>query len=347
MIRKCGQRALVATVGALVLTIGAGSGIAVAQDNGINVSGSSTVEPITALVGELFAEENPDVPVAVDGPGTGDGFALFCDGETDISNASRPIEEAEIATCESNGIEYTELPVGLDGLSVVVNKKSSLKLKCLSQADLYAIFGPESTGDLADASALATELGSTHTLPSSGSVTKFTPGPESGTYDAFIELGYEDIMGERLEAGNITDTIVNDEGETQVAQALISDGQFPNDNDIVQRVASTKDGIGFLGIAYYLQNKDKLKAVAIEDPESGSCVKPTVKTVQSGTYLPLSRTLSIYVNNTKASKNRALKDFVDFYMMEEILTDIVTEAGYAPLHDDEIQASIEAWSSAR
>jgi phosphate transport system substrate-binding protein len=341
-------RVLVAAIGALVLTFGVGGGIAAAQAEGINVSGSSTVEPITSLIGELYSETNPDVSVRVDGPGTGDGFVLFCQGETDISDASRPIKDEgeEAPACEANGITFTELPVGVDGLTVIVNKKSNLGLKCLSQADLYAMFGPESTGDFANDSNVANEISGTTDLPASGSFTKFTPGPESGTYDAFIELGYEGIMGERVAAGNVTDTITNDDGEAEAAEPLVSDGQFPNDNDIVNRVASDKSGIGFLGIAYYLENQDKLKALAIEDPDSGKCVKPSIKTVQNGTYLPLSRTLFIYVNNEKAAANADLKGFVDFYMTKKNLTKTVKEAGYAPLHKDDVAASIEAWTSA-
>jgi phosphate transport system substrate-binding protein len=229
---------------------------------------------------------------------------------------------------------------------VIVNKKSSLKLKCLSQADLYAMFGPESTGDLATDSALATELESTQALPTKGTFKKFTPGPESGTYDAFIELGYQDFLDSRLEEGKITDVVTNDDGEEEPAQPLIADGQFPNDNDIVKRVAGSKDGIGFLGIAFFLENQDKLKSVPVENPDTGKCVKPTEKTVQNGTYLPLSRTLFIYVNNEKAAANAALKGFVDFYMTEDNLTTSVEDAGYAPLPDDEIQATIDAWESA-
>lgn len=340
-------RVLVAAVSALAVSGIALAGTAAAQGSGeVSVSGSSTVEPITSLVAELYAEKNPDVSVRVDGPGTGDGFKLFCEGTTDISDASRPIKDEEVAACESAGIEYTELPVGLDGLTVIVNKDSSLKLKCLSQADLYAIFGPESTGDLADASALASELGSTQTLPSSGTVKKFTPGPESGTYDAFIELGYQDILDERVSGGNVTDVTPNDDGENEATEPVISDGQFPNDNDIVKRVESSKNGIGFLGYAYYKENSDNLKAVAIENPDTGTCVKPSEKTVQNGTYVPLSRTLFIYPSLNKVSESSAVKDFVNFYMTKKNLTKTVEEAGYAPLSADQIQESIDTWKSA-
>jgi phosphate transport system substrate-binding protein len=340
-------RVLVAGLAAIGLTLSMGT--AFAQDSdGINVSGSSTVEPITSLIGELYGEDHPDVPVRVDGPGTGDGFVLFCQGETDISDASRPIKDEgeEAPACEANGITYTELPVALDGLTVIVNKKSNLKMKCLSQADLYALFGPESTGDLADAAALSEELGSTQSYKSTGTVKKFTPGPESGTYDAFIELGYQDILEARVADGSVTDVVTNDDGETEAAEPLISDGQFPNDNDTVKRVSSSKNGIGFLGIAYFLENTDKLKAVAIEDPETGDCVKPSIKTVQNGSYLPLSRTLFIYVNNEKAADNADLKGFVDFYLTKKNLNGSVKAAGYAPLHKSDQAETIDTWESA-
>lgn len=341
-------RVLVTTLGTLVATSLAFAGPATAQGSGeVNVSGSSTVEPITSLIAELFAEENPDVSIRVDGPGTGDGFQLFCEGETDISDASRPIKDEEIAVCEPNGITFTELPVALDGLSVIVNKESTLGLKCLSQADLYAIFGPESSGDMAANAAIAEELGTTRGFPAKGTVKKFTPGPESGTYDSFIELGYEDIMETRLEEGKITDVSVNDDGENEPNEPLISDGQFPNDNDTIKRVQGSKSGIGFLGISFFLENQDTVKAVKIENPDTGKCVAPTAKTTQSGDYAPLARPLFIYVSNEKAAENEALKSFVDFYMTKANLTTSVEDAGYAPLAKADIQAAIDVWESAR
>lgn len=340
-------RVLVATIGALAVTTLALAGPAAAQSSGeVNVSGSSTVEPITSLVAELFSGKNPDVSIRVDGPGTGDGFKLFCNDETDISDASRAIKPEEAAACQAKNITYTELPVGLDGLTVIVNKNSGLKLKCLSQADLYAMFGPESSGDLSADSAVATELGSTQTLPTSGTVKKFTPGPESGTYDSFIELGYQKIMDARVAEGKVTDLTTDDAGKQVPTEPLISDGQFPNDNDTVKRVEGSKNGIGFLGLAYYLENKGEVKAVPIENPETGTCVSPSEKTVQNGSYLPLSRTLFIYPNNAKVQSNSAVKSFVDFYMTKKTLTKTVAQAGYAPLATADIQASIATWKAA-
>jgi phosphate transport system substrate-binding protein len=315
-----------------------------AQSGEVNISGSSTVEPITSLVAELYAEENPDVPVRVDGPGTGDGFQLFCEGTTDMSDASRAITQEEIDACAAAGIEYTELVVAIDGLTVVANKAS--KVKCLSFADLYAIFGPESGGgetDLADASALSTELGGSR-APKKGTVEKFTPGPESGTYDSFIEITYEGTMDERLESGDIPEenTGTNDEGEAEVTEPLIAAGTFPNDNDIVQRVEAAKNGLGFFGFAYFVENKAGLKAVKIEDPDTGECVKPTVKTIQDGSY-PIARLLYVYPNNAKVADNAAVKAFGDFYFSEENLTDSVEQAGYVVLPEEDVQATIDAW----
>jgi phosphate transport system substrate-binding protein len=315
-----------------------------AQGTDVSISGSSTVEPITSLTAELFAEEQPEATIRVDGPGTGDGFVLFCDGETDASDASRPIEEEESTTCESNGVEYTELPVAIDGLTVVANNAS--KIKCLSFNDLYAIFGPESGDgetDLADASALATELGGSK-APKSGTVQKFTPGPESGTYDSFFDIAYSDVMEERLAAGNIPADKVgtNDDGEQEVIEPIVSAGTFPNDNEIVKRVEGADNGIGFFGFAYYSENKGDLKGIAIENPETGKCVKPTAKTIRDGSY-PIARTLYVYPNHARLAENDTFKDFMDFMITKQNLTDTVELAGYVPLHGDEITTTVDAY----
>ena len=162
----------------------------------ITISGSSTVEPISALVAELFNEPNPDVDITVNGPGTGDGFELFCQGEIDIADASRPIDEDEVTACEDAGIEYQELEVALDGITVMVNTASSLE--CLTTADLYAIFGPESEGidSTTEANALSMEVGGAGNMPAHD-LEITAPGEESGTYDAFLDLaGIEDIAVE-------------------------------------------------------------------------------------------------------------------------------------------------------
>ncbi len=160
----------------------------------ITISGSSTVEPISSVVAEIFNESSPNVSITVDGPGTGDGFELFCNGETDISDASRPIDDDEVALCEENGIAYTELEVALDGLTVMTNPDNT-GVTCLNDGDLYALFGPESDGiDTWDgADALAAEVGGNGGFPDAP-LEITAPGEESGTYDAFIELsGIPDI----------------------------------------------------------------------------------------------------------------------------------------------------------
>ena len=340
------RRAAVAVLAMFTLLAAGGAPVGAASDE-IFISGSSTVEPITSLMAELYAEQNPDAVIRVDGPGTGDGFKIFCTGETDASDASRPIKDEEVADCEANGIEYTELPVAIDGLTVVVNKASNIR--CLNFNDLYAIFGPESSGgeiDLKDASALANELGGSK-APTRGTLRKFTPGPESGTYDSFIEITYEKIMETRLEEAKLPSDKVgtNDEGQQEVIEPLISAGTFPNDNEIVKRVEGSKNAIGLFGFAYFQENRENLKAVAIENSETGKCVKPTVKTIQTGAY-PISRTLYIYPNNVKVAENTALKAFMNFYMTKKNLTAGVKTAGYVSLSANQIRASIDAWKGA-
>ncbi|HUV11440.1 MAG TPA: substrate-binding domain-containing protein [Acidimicrobiia bacterium] len=319
------------------------TGIAHAQgSSGISISGSSTVEPITSLIAEFYAEENPSVAVRVDGPGTGDGFKLFCASETDASDASRPIKDEEATTCAENGVEYTEFRVAIDGLSLVANTAS--KLKCVDFPQIYGLFGPESDGTFATAQTIAAELGSTNkALPAKGSVKKFTPGPESGTYDSFIEIGYQSLLDQRVEEGKV-ETVTDDSGETVAKQVLNSDGQFPNDNDIVKRVEGSKDGIGFFGFAYYEENQAELADVAIVSPETGKCVKATRKTIQNGTY-PLRRDLFVYVNNDKVGANKALRGFLGFYLTKENLTTSVTDAGYVPQPSATIRETVAAWKT--
>ena len=206
--------------GVLVLAASlAGSGAALAQSpaasmvaappaptdltGSIAISGSSTVQPISTAVQELFNAGSPGVAITVDGPGTGDGFALFCAGELDIADASRAIKpEGEADVCAQNGVEYIELKVALDGLSVITSAADT-QLTCLTFADLYALTGPESTGfdNWSDAQALATELGSTTTFPDAP-LTITAPGEESGTYDFFVTTVIAPIATERTRGGS-------------------------------------------------------------------------------------------------------------------------------------------------
>lgn len=173
---------------------------------GIFVSGSSTVEPITARIADVFSQDNPDVAVRVEGPGTGDGFEMFCAGESDISDASRPVKAEEVAKCEEAGIEFIELKVAIDGLSAITSSEN--QIECLSFADLYALLGPESTGfdSWADANELAADLktsldpkefGQLHAPYPDVPLTVTAPGEESGTFDSFNEIVLTDIAEAR------------------------------------------------------------------------------------------------------------------------------------------------------
>jgi phosphate transport system substrate-binding protein len=291
----------------------------------INISGSSTVLPISQGMQELFNEQNPDVAIRVDGPGTGDGFELFCAGETDISNASRAIREEEAAACEEAGIAYVELQVAIDGLSILTSPANEA-VTCLSYADLYALVGPESEGvnNWNDAEALAKELGSTTDLPD-GELTISGPGEESGTYDYFVE----EVVGE----------FAADQGQEEVTRKDYNSN--PNDNVIIEGVTGSDTSLGWVGYAYAVENEGAVKLLEVSAPD-GECVAPTPETIASNEY-PLSRPLFIYVNTANAEENPALAAFVDFHLDPANLTQIVEETGYVNLDEATVQETVSAW----
>ncbi|MCZ7529234.1 MAG: phosphate ABC transporter substrate-binding protein PstS family protein [Acidimicrobiia bacterium] len=289
----------------------------------VAVSGSSTVEPISAANAEKFAEANPDVAISVDGPGTGDGFQLFCNGETDISDASRPIKDEEIATCEDNGVEYVELKVGIDGLSVITSTANDA-VRCLTFEDLYALVGPESEGfkSWSDADDLGTEVGGSGDYPDAD-LTITAPGEESGTYDSFVEIALEGIAEEQ--------------GQDPVARADYESS--PNDNVIIEGVSGSDTSLGWVGYAFAQENSDTVKELEIDGGDG--CVAPDDETIASGEY-PLARPLFIYVNKAEAAGNATVTDYVDFYMSDAGRAS-VAEVGYVDLTDEEWQASVAAW----
>ena len=297
----------------------------------IVISGSSTVEPISSVVAEIFNETNPDVGFSVDGPGTGDGFELFCNGETDISDASRPIEEDEVKLCEKNGIEYTELEVALDGLTVMTNPENT-GVTCLNDGDLYALFGPESDGidTWNGADSLATEVGGNGGFPDTP-LEITAPGEESGTYDAFIELsGIPDIA----EAQGVPE----DDWET-----LRKDYQpSPNDNVIIQAMEGSPGALGFVGFAFAEEAGDAIKELEVDGGDG--CVAASAETVSDGSY-PLSRSLFIYVS-AEAAARPEVAAYVDYYVSDEAMTSLVEEVGYIALPSDRIEATRSAWESA-
>ncbi len=334
-----GKRWARVLTGLVVLAI---VGAACGNDNGtgnvpdgltgsISISGSSTVEPISSLVAELFNDPNPDVEIKVEGPGTGDGFELFCQGEIDIADASRQIEDEEATACDDGGIAYQELEVALDGITVMVNSASSIQ--CLTTADLYAIFGPESGGidTTTDANVLSEQVGGVGDIPAQD-LEVTAPGEESGTYDAFLDLaGIEDTA------------IANGVAEEDAASLRPGYQSSPNDNVIIQAMESSPNAIGFVGFAFAEEAGDAVQEVAIDAGDG--CVAPTKDTIADGSY-PLSRSLFIYPNVETASEDEALSAFVDYFLTEDGLVTAVEEAGYIALPTERQDAARSAWESA-
>jgi phosphate transport system substrate-binding protein len=305
-----------------------GGGSDVALTGSITISGSSTVEPISSLVAELFNEVNPEVAISVDGPGTGDGFELFCQGDTDISDASRPIEDEEKAACTDAGINFVELEVAFDGITVMTNPANT-GVECLNLGDLYALFGPESTGidNWSGADALAAEVGGTGGFPDAP-LEITAPGEESGTYDAFIDLA------------GIEDTALAQGVPEDKAAALRDYPSSANDNVIIQAMEGSPSALGFVGFAFAQSAGDQVKEIQIDG--GGGCVAPDAETIADASY-PLSRSLYIYVNTDKLADNLATQAYVDYYLSDDGLTTAVSEAGYVNLPSDRVDATRSAW----
>ncbi len=248
----------------------------------ILVDGSSTVAPITMAIAEEFQKLYPEVRVPVGISGTGGGFKKFCAGETDISDASRPIKSSEAENCAKNGIEYIELPVAFDGLAVLVNPANDF-VDCLTVEELKKIWEPDAEGKITNWSQVRAGF-------PDRPLTLYGPGVDSGTFDYFTEA--------------------------VVGKAQASRGDFlpsEDDNVLVQGVAGDPNALGYFGLAYYEENQDKLKLVAI-DAGDGQCVYPTLETVSNGTYRPLSRPLFIYVNRARADAKDEINLFVRYYL---------------------------------
>jgi phosphate transport system substrate-binding protein len=296
----------------------------------ITVTGSSTVEPITTLVGEAFRGQNGKVDVAVEGPGTGDGFERFCGGDADITGASRPIEPDELDACREAGVEVIELAIGLDGVAVITSPAN--EVECLTFADLYALVGVEAQGvDRWDeAEEVASELGSTTALPDERLVLT-GPGEESGTYDAFLSIVLAHAAEERVAAGAIS--------EDEAGTARSDYASSADDNSIIEGVAGDDGGLGWVGLSYAEQAED-VRLVPIARDPGDPCVAPTRETVQDGTY-PITRDLFIYVSAEAAADRPQVAAFVDFYL--EGLAGFVDEADYVPQPDPE--ATVARWEA--
>lgn len=273
------------------------------------IDGSSTVYPITEAVAEEFAAAEPRVRVTVGVSGTGGGFKRFAIGETDISDASRPIKASELEQAQSNGIEFIEVPVAYDGLSIVVNKDNTF-VNSLTVDELKKIF--------LDGGGVKTWKDVRPEWPATP-IAIFSPGTDSGTFDYFKEV----VAGKE---GSIR-------GDMTVSE---------DDNVLVRGVAGDRGGIGFFGAAYYFENTDKLRAVPIDG--GAGPVSPTAETIESGEYAPFSRPLFIYVSK-KSLQRPEVKAFVDFYL--DNAAEMATEVGYVQLPSSVYAAARKAVESGR
>lgn len=262
----------------------------------ILIDGSSTVYPISQAVAEEFQASQPNVKVVVGTSGTGGGFKKFVVGETDINDASRPIKDKEIEQCSENGIEYLEMKVAIDGISVVVNPENDW-CQAITVAQLKKLWEPGST---------VTKWNELDPSWPEEEIRLFGPDTDSGTFDYF------------------TDVICGEEGASRTNYTPSTD-----DNVLVRGVSGEKYALGYFGFAYYLENAAKLKAVPVSATDDvADAVAPTPETIEGGTYTPLSRPLFLYVNKAKLARPE-LADFLTYYL--EKGQDLVGEVGYVRL----------------
>jgi phosphate transport system substrate-binding protein len=288
----------------LLFAVALFAGFALAQDE-VRVDGSSTVYPISLAVAEEFSIENPDAYVSVAFSGTGGGFSKFCAGETQVSDASRIIKPSEIDRCAAAGIDFVEIPVAFDALTVVVHPENDWAT-CMTVAELNAMWAPDSTAtlwsDIRDG------------WPDEEMVL-YAPGVDSGTFDYFTEA-------------------INGDG------GLSRTDFFPSEDDnvLVAGVEGDVHALGYFGYAYYLEEGDRLNAVHIDGGDG--CIEPSTATIESGTYAPLARPLFIYVSVPAADDNTVVQDFVEFYLSEDA-REFIADTGYALLDDAAYEIALE------
>lgn len=261
----------------------------------IRIDGSSTVYPITEAVAEEFMNGDASTNVSVSVSGTGGGFRRFCAGETDISNASRPIKETEIAACRDAGVRYIELPVAYDALSVVVSQENDW-LESLTVEELKLLWEPSAQGRITRWNQVRSSFPNTE-------IVLYGPGTDSGTFDYFTEA----IMGES--------------GSSRADFTASED-----DNVLVQGVVNDPNALAYFGFAYYVENRDRLQAVAIDGGDGP--VLPSSESVEQNVYIPLSRPLFIYVNADRVESVSKLREFVEYYLSRP---DLAEEVGYVRL----------------
>ena len=274
----------------------------------VKVDGSSTVFPITEAVAEEFQKTSGGIKVMVGISGTGGGFKRFCRGETDVSDASRPIKQKEVDACREGGVEFIEIPVAFDGLAVLVNKQNTW-VDHLTVNELRKIWD-------SDAQGVVTKWSQVRAGFPDEEIQLFGPGTDSGTFDYFTEA-------------------VNGKAGKSRGDYTASE----DDNVLVEGVASAKGSLGYFGLAYYEQNQDKLKLVPIDDEKNSNGsgpVSPSKETVIQGQYEPLSRPLFIYVSMQAAHKE-SIKKFVKYYL--DHADALAEEVGYIALPDEAYQAA--------
>ena len=301
----------------MILTLSILLGIsqhAFAAGNLIKADGSSTVFPITEAVAEEFQKQSGGTKVMVGISGTGGGFKRFCRGETDVSNASRPIKAKEVDLCREGNVEYIEIPVAYDGLAVMVNPKNTW-VDSLTVAELKKIWDASSQGSVTKWSQIRAGFPDEE-------IQLFGPGTDSGTFDYFTEA----INGK---AGN-------SRGDYTASE---------DDNVLVEGISAAKGAMGYFGLAYYEQNKDKLKLIPIDDENSANGegpIAPSTETVMNSTYQPLARPIFIYVNKSSAEKDYVQK-FVEFYLKNATI--LTEEVGYIPLQKESYEAGLVRFNS--
>jgi phosphate transport system substrate-binding protein len=277
---------------------GGGDGKTLAGE--VVTDGSSTVQPLTAAAGEMFSGENPEANVSVGTSGTGGGFEKFCAGATDISNASRPIKDEEKAVCDKEGIEFTELRVATDALTVVVSKDNKF-LECITTDELKKLWEPA-------AEKKVTTWNQVNAKFPNEKIDLYGPGTDSGTFDYF------------------TDEINGEEGASRSDYNASED-----DNVIVQGVSGSTGALGYFGYTYYEENADSLKAVKVDNGDG--CVAPSAETAGDGSYSPLARPLFVYVNNESYAKKPQVAAFVDFFVKND--AEATKAAKFIPLNDEQ------------
>ena len=302
-LRVLGKALVIAATAVAAACGGSGDGSSAVEPSLLQIDGSSTVFPISEAVAEEFQRANPDVRITIGVSGTGGGFQRFCRGETDISNASRPVQPVEIETCQAAGIGFIEVPIAYDGIAVVVNPANDWA-SSMTVAELQRLWEPAAQGEILHWNQVRASWPDRE-------IHLYGPGVDSGTYDYF------------------TDAVVGEEGSSRGDYTSSED-----DNVLVQGIAGDELALGFMGLAYVTQNQERFKVVGVDDEQADNGDGPimaSVASVADGTYQPLARPIFIYVARAAAERPE-VQAFVDFHLSEG--GPLVDEVGYVRLSDE-------------